>query len=61
MTAALLRAVLSCAFLILADAAWAQLSGSVTLTSDYRFRGISLSDEKPALQGARECAPFMTE
>lgn len=27
------------------------VSGSVTITSDYRFRGVSLSDEDPALQG----------
>jgi uncharacterized protein (TIGR02001 family) len=26
-------------------------SGGVSLTSDYRFRGYSLSDEEPALQG----------
>jgi uncharacterized protein (TIGR02001 family) len=28
----------------------AQVSGSATLVSDYRFRGVSLSDEKPAAQ-----------
>jgi len=28
----------------------AQVSGSATLVSDYRFRGISLSDDRPALQ-----------
>ena len=30
--------------------ATAQISGNVTLVSDYRFRGISLSDQKPAAQ-----------
>ena len=29
-----------------------ELTGSATLTSDYRFRGISLSDRGPALQGS---------
>lgn len=33
-------------------AAHAQLSGSASLVSDYRFRGITLSDERPALQAA---------
>ncbi len=28
-----------------------QLSGNIGVTSDYRFRGISLSNRKPALQG----------
>ncbi len=27
------------------------ISGNIALTSDYRFRGISQSDEKPAIQG----------
>ena len=30
--------------------ALAQVSGSASLLSDYRFRGVSLSDEKPAVQ-----------
>lgn len=36
--------------LLLAAGAYGQVSGSVALTSDYRFRGVSLSDEKPAAQ-----------
>lgn len=34
--------------------AHAEVSGSITLTSDYLFRGISQTDEKPALQGGIE-------
>lgn len=30
--------------------AWAQLTGSATLVSDYRFRGVSLSDDRPSAQ-----------
>ena len=42
--------------LIVAGANFAQademgVSGNVTLTSDYKFRGISQSDESPAIQG----------
>ena len=33
-------------------AAHAQLGASVTAVSDYRFRGVSLSDHRPALQAA---------
>jgi len=36
--------------LLLAAPSRAQVSGSATLLSDYRFRGISLSDDRPALQ-----------
>jgi uncharacterized protein (TIGR02001 family) len=41
---------------LLACLAWvvsarAQVDGSVAAVSDYRFRGVSLSDKKPALQG----------
>ena len=36
--------------LLVAFDACAQVSGSMTLVSDYRFRGDSLSDEKPAAQ-----------
>jgi len=36
--------------LALALPATAQISGNITLVSDYRFRGISLSDQKPAAQ-----------
>jgi uncharacterized protein (TIGR02001 family) len=38
--------------LSLAPAARAQLAGSVALTSDYRYRGLSLSDERPALSAS---------
>lgn len=41
---------LACALLAGAGGAEAQVSGSATLVSDYRFRGISLSDERPAVQ-----------
>jgi uncharacterized protein (TIGR02001 family) len=30
----------------------AQLGGSVTLVSDYRYRGVTWSDDRPALQGS---------
>jgi len=32
--------------------AWAQVSGQIALTSDYRWRGVSLSDGQPAVQGS---------
>ena len=32
--------------------AWAQLSGNVAVDSDYRVRGVSLSDSKPTLRAA---------
>ena len=34
----------------LAGSAGAQFSGTATVVSDYRYRGVTLSDEKPALQ-----------
>jgi uncharacterized protein (TIGR02001 family) len=34
-----------------AAAASAEITGNVALTSDYKFRGISQSDESPAIQG----------
>jgi uncharacterized protein (TIGR02001 family) len=34
--------------LLLATAAWAQLGASVAVDSDYRYRGVSLSDSKPS-------------
>jgi uncharacterized protein (TIGR02001 family) len=34
-----------------AGSAGAQFSGTVSAVSDYRYRGITLSDKKPALQG----------
>ena len=40
----MLWALLSC------TSAWAQVSGSATLVSDYRFRGVSLSDGQPVAQ-----------
>jgi uncharacterized protein (TIGR02001 family) len=36
--------------LSMADSSRAQLSGNVSVVSDYRYRGISLSDNEPALQ-----------
>jgi uncharacterized protein (TIGR02001 family) len=37
------------AVLLGAAPAWAQLSGSVTIATDYRLRGVSLTDRRPAL------------
>jgi uncharacterized protein (TIGR02001 family) len=45
-----LRRAFACALFAGAVGAQAQVSGSATLVSDYRFRGISLSDERPAAQ-----------
>ncbi|MCD9027965.1 TorF family putative porin [Luteimonas sp. BDR2-5] len=42
--------------LVSAGAAHAEVSGSITLTSDYLFRGVTQTDEKPALQGGIEWA-----
>jgi uncharacterized protein (TIGR02001 family) len=36
--------------LLHAGAAFAQLSGSVAVVSDYRYRGVSLSNDRPAVQ-----------
>ncbi|PHV04340.1 hypothetical protein CSQ96_26425 [Janthinobacterium sp. BJB412] len=47
---ALLSAVLAALFLLAAGGAGAQTSGSVTLSSDYRWRGESLSDGRAASQ-----------
>ena len=41
-----------CVALICADAAADQLSGSLSVVSDYRYRGVSLSDNDPAAQGS---------
>ena len=49
--AALRGAVTVCVALICADAAGDQLSGSVSAVSDYRYRGVSLTDNDPAGQG----------
>lgn len=45
------RAVVLCAWLFACDAR-AQVSGSIALVSDYRFRGVSLSDRGPAVQAS---------
>lgn len=45
------RAVVLCAWLFACEA-YAQVSGSVALVSDYRFRGVSLSDRGPAVQAS---------
>lgn len=50
----LARAAIALLALAGIGAAHAQLSGSATLVSDYRFRGDSLSDERPAVQAALE-------
>ncbi len=42
--------------LLAAGSAGAQVTGTVTLTSDYDFRGISQSAEDPALQGSVDWA-----
>ncbi|MGN6313280.1 MAG: TorF family putative porin [Rhodanobacteraceae bacterium] len=44
------RLAIACCALLFAPLAPAGVSGSVVLTSDYRFRGITLSDGLPALQ-----------
>ena len=44
------RALCATAALLLPGAAPAQLSGSVTIDSDYRFRGVSLSGSKPSIR-----------
>jgi uncharacterized protein (TIGR02001 family) len=40
------------ALALCAGAAHAQVSGNASVVSDYRYRGVSLSDERPALQGS---------
>lgn len=45
-----LNGVLALALLLAAGAAAAQASGSAALVSDYRFRGLSLSDGHPSTQ-----------
>ena len=42
--------------LVAAGGAQAQVSGSLSLTSDYLFRGVSQTNEEPALQGGIEYA-----
>src|SRR5512134_2379963 len=44
------RRAFACALFAGAAGAQAQMAGSATLVSDYRFRGTSFSDERPAAQ-----------
>lgn len=44
------RSALACCALLLATQACARVSGSVALFTDYRFRGVTLSDELPVAQ-----------
>ena len=46
----MLRIVVACGLLLVATAAHAQANASVTLVSDDRYRGVSLSGNAPALQ-----------
>src|SRR6476619_6384734 len=46
----MLRILVACGLLCLANAARAQASASVSLVSDDRYRGVSLSDGDPAVQ-----------
>ncbi|MDQ6645859.1 MAG: TorF family putative porin [Pseudomonadota bacterium] len=48
----MLRHAIALSALLFTTTASAQVSGSAALVSDYRFRGISLSDERPAAQAA---------
>jgi uncharacterized protein (TIGR02001 family) len=45
-----LRAIVAVALTLFVMQARAQFAGSVTLSSDYRFRGVSLSDDRPSAQ-----------
>src|SRR6266508_589758 len=47
---ALLRLGAGAVLALFASVAAAQISGTVNLVSDYRYRGTSLSDDKPAAQ-----------
>jgi uncharacterized protein (TIGR02001 family) len=47
-----LQRLLAIAGLLYASAASAQLSGTLSVVSDYRYRGISLSQQKPAAQAS---------
>lgn len=49
-------AVLASAFLPAAGPAAAAVSGTLSLTNDYLFRGLSQTNQKPALQGGVEYA-----
>ena len=46
----MLRIVAACGLLLVATAARAQANASVTVVSDDRYRGVSLSDDAPAVQ-----------
>lgn len=46
----MLRGVIALWASLFASAVHAQVSGSVAVVSDYRYRGVSLSDHQPALQ-----------
>lgn len=46
----MLRAIVAVALTLFVMQARAQFAGSVTLSSDYRFRGVSLSDDRPSAQ-----------
>jgi uncharacterized protein (TIGR02001 family) len=50
LTAAVATSLMSGAAITQAESAWST-SANVALTSEYRFRGISQSNENPALQG----------
>lgn len=47
----MVRMLLSALIVVLGPLARAQVSGDVTAVSDYRYRGISLSGDRPAVQG----------
>lgn len=47
----MLKVFLLCGALLFPAAAFAQVSMSATVMSDYRYRGLTLSDDRPALQG----------
>lgn len=49
-------AISALAMLGLTMTANAEITGTATLTSDYDFRGVSLSDEDPAIQGSIDYA-----
>lgn len=45
-----MRGAATLLFCVLASGVSAQISGTASIVSDYRYRGITLSDEKPAAQ-----------
>ncbi|MBM4221687.1 MAG: hypothetical protein FJ170_07055 [Gammaproteobacteria bacterium] len=51
-----LAAISALAMLGLGTTAHAEITGTATVTSDYDFRGVSLSDEDPAFQGSIDYA-----